>query len=125
MFRTMKRFRIGDIIIILFTILFILDLLYQDYVVSPAGNQVSITGKSFNARYPLDQDRIIDVDGPLGVEKIAIEDGEVWVLDTPCKQKICVKMGRIKRVGEQIICLPNRIFIEVDGDNGTIDDVSR
>lgn len=40
-------------------------------------------------------------------------NGCVYVEKSECPDKICVKTGKISAVGEQIVCLPARIVIEV------------
>ncbi len=51
-------------------------------------------------------------EGHLTVE---INNGEVRVLDSTCKDKLCVKEGWIRKIGESIVCLPNRISISIIG----------
>jgi len=55
--------------------------------------------------------------------ELAIKDGEVWVNDETviCPRKICVQTGKIKAVGQSIVCLPNKtvIYITSQGDNSS------
>lgn len=46
---------------------------------------------------------------------VKIEDGAVRVVSSDCPDKTCVRMGRISKAGEKIICLPARISIEIEG----------
>lgn len=62
---------------------------------------------------PLNEDRTINVPGPLGKTTVEIKGGRVRVLDSPCPNKTCVSQGWIERPGETIICLPNRVSITV------------
>lgn len=65
--------------------------------------------------YPLDQDREIDVEGPLGKSHVDIQKGAAFVHDSPCTNQICVSMGKISRPGQWVACLPNRIFVRITG----------
>jgi hypothetical protein len=65
------------------------------------------------AAVPLDEDRIINVPGPLGKTTVEIKGGRVRVLDSPCPNKTCVSQGWVERPGETIVCLPNRVSITV------------
>ena len=47
---------------------------------------------------------------------IYISDGKVFMRDADCKDKICIKQGEISKVGESIVCLPNKVFIEIKGE---------
>lgn len=44
---------------------------------------------------------------------VVIENGEVRVSSADCKNQICVNTPKISDSGEQIICLPNQVIIEV------------
>lgn len=58
-------------------------------------------------------------EGHLTVE---IKDGKVRVVNSTCKDKLCVKEGWIDKIGESIVCLPNRISISIaSGGNDKID----
>lgn len=65
--------------------------------------------------YPLCVDREVAATGPLGDELVAIEDGQAFVVSSPCPNQICIAQGRISRPAQWIACLPNRIFITVEG----------
>ncbi len=64
------------------------------------------------------------VNGPLGPEKLIVEDGQARMENSPCPLKICEAMGPIDDPGEIILCIPNRISVKVKGSGG-IDAVSR
>jgi len=65
--------------------------------------------------YPLNENRIIEAVGPLGVTEIHVEDGHVWVHDSPCTNKVCLAMGVIHDSGQFVSCLPNRVFVRISG----------
>lgn len=43
---------------------------------------------------------------------IVIKNGEVFMKNANCKNQICVKHKKIKRSGESIVCLPNKVIVE-------------
>ncbi len=51
-------------------------------------------------------------EGHLTVE---IKNDKVRVINSTCKDKLCIKEGWIDRIGESITCLPNRISITIIG----------
>ncbi|MBN2379349.1 NusG domain II-containing protein [candidate division WOR-3 bacterium] len=65
-------------------------------------------------RIPL-RDTTLTLTGPLGETKLRIDDKHVWIIDAPCPNKLCMKQGKIKRPGESLVCLPNRIVITIEG----------
>lgn len=44
---------------------------------------------------------------------ITVKDGEVYMSDSTCKNQICVNSGKISKKGESIICLPNKVTVEI------------
>lgn len=60
-----------------------------------------------------------------GSNTIVIENGEVYMSFADCKNHICIREGRISRPGQTIICMPNRIVVEIKGGNEAYDAVTR
>lgn len=62
-----------------------------------------------------------------GVNKVVINDGKVSMTEADCPDELCVKTGKISRVGETIVCLPHRVVVEIKGspDDDSIDSVVR
>ncbi len=48
---------------------------------------------------------------------ICRENGEIYVKEANCPDKVCVRSGKISKAGEGIICSPNRVAIEISGKN--------
>ena len=63
--------------------------------------------------YPLNKDGVFPLNG--GSNTLVIENGEAWVSEANCPDKICMGMGKISRNGEFIACLPNRVIIVIEG----------
>ena len=64
-------------------------------------------------RYPLSKAGTFPLNG--GTNILVIENGEAWVTEANCPDKICMGMGKISRNGDFIACLPNRLLIVVEG----------
>jgi len=58
----------------------------------------------------------IPVETEYGYNLIELGDEEVRVIEADCPDKIDVKQGHIHRIGETIVCLPNRLVIEIKGE---------
>ena len=100
---------------ILFSLLLLLSLsgifLIKTFV--PEGHTVVIELDN-NPVYllPLDKDRIVMVDGPLGKTTVEIKDNRVRIQDSPCRNKLCLQQGWIKTGA--LVCLPNRVVVTID-----------
>ncbi|MBM0045928.1 NusG domain II-containing protein [Anaerococcus sp. mt242] len=78
--------------------------------------------------FPLNVDREIVIDDDAHYNKVIIKDGKAYMQEANCRDQICTHMQEISINGETIICLPNRVFLEVidtsNQDDG-IDKVNR
>lgn len=57
----------------------------------------------------------IPIESEFGYNLIELGDEEVRVIDADCPDQIDVKQGYISRIGETIVCLPNRMVVEIKG----------
>ncbi len=58
-------------------------------------------------------DGTIPVEGVLGTTTLEIKEGKVHVLNSPCKNHICMNTGWISNPGQIIVCLPNEVVIRL------------
>lgn len=63
----------------------------------------------FYAEKPLDTDCTVKVGG----NTVCIRDGEVYMEHADCPDKLCIKQGKISDSSKKIICLPNRVTVEI------------
>jgi len=75
---------------------------------------IEMAGKTLY-RLPLASDTLLTLKGDTGIIKIESKNHKVRVTESSCPLKICVRTGWIKNAGEAIICVPNRMIIEVQG----------
>ena len=72
--------------------------------------------------YDMSKDRIIDVEGAIGISRIEISGDTARFLDSPCPNKTCVQSMPIHETGEWSACLPNQVFLRIEGGRaGTVD----
>lgn len=67
--------------------------------------------------------KTIDIETKFGYNKIEIGDEKVRVIEADCPDKLDVKQGWISNQGEVIVCLPNRMVVEIKSEKNTIDEV--
>ncbi len=53
-----------------------------------------------------------------GSNTIVVDNGQVYMTDADCPDKLCERTGRISRTGESIVCLPHRVVVEIQGNTG-------
>jgi hypothetical protein len=73
----------------------------------------------------LAEDQELRVETSLGYNVVVVEGGTVRVADADCRGHDCVGQGRVSEVGEQVVCLPHRLWVEVsespEGSGGAMD----
>jgi hypothetical protein len=78
------------------------------------------------ATYPLNEDRIITVDGRNGPVRIAIKNRSVSIIDAVCPRGICRKTGSVSKPRGQIVCAPNHILVTITSNlPDTLDAIAR
>lgn len=70
-------------------------------------------------KYPLDKDGTYEIPGENGHSVIGIKDGKAFFIESECPNKTCVLTSPISKGGEWIGCLPNRVFIRIEGEEKT------
>ena len=84
---------------------------------------VKING-DINYKGSLYQSKELVVDGYQGgSNRIVIQDGFVYMADADCPDKLCERMGKISKTGENIVCMPHRVVVEIVGDGSELDSV--
>lgn len=48
-----------------------------------------------------------------GDNVVRIQGGEVWVAEANCENQLCVEHAPISGAGEQIVCLPHGVVVQV------------
>ncbi|WP_051545038.1 NusG domain II-containing protein [Butyrivibrio sp. MC2021] len=104
----------GVLLLMTFTLLF----------TEKSGNEVVVTvGGEVVKTFPLDKDTVYEIKGAGGGRNLlVIENGEAYLKEASCPDHLCMSMGRIRRVGQCIICLPNMVTVEIVGEKQSEDD---
>ena len=56
-----------------------------------------------------------------GHENTIVREGLiVYMVDANCTDLLCIQQGQISKVGETIVCLPNRVIVEITSDSEEI-----
>lgn len=114
--------------IILAVILIILGLIVSYTFASDndTGSMVSITADGeLYAYYPLNEDRDIKVSQNDNINKITIKDGQVSMAFSDCANQDCVLHHAISKTAETIVCLPNKVIVEIEGGDSGFDAVAK
>ena len=108
-----KKYRV-DVIVIAGILFVSLLLVLGVYLAREEGSTaaVEIDGVAV-CEYPLSSDGVFPLNG--GTNVLVIENGEAYLNYSSCPDHVCERMGKIRYVGESIICLPNRVAVKIVG----------
>ncbi len=84
---------------------------------------VTVDGKDFGI-YSLYEDQEIKVIQNGHTNHITIKDGKVSMSYSDCKNQICVNTKAITESNDTVVCLPNKVMIEITGGGGGADVIS-
>lgn len=108
-----KKFTKKDIILISL-LLFLAIFIYLLNIMTDTKDEkqviVHVDGK-IAITCPLDEDRTIEING--GTNILKLSDGEAYMIEADCPDHICIQQGSISKNKESIICLPNRVVVEI------------
>lgn len=91
-----------------------------------AGDRLEITvdGEIFGT-YSVIEDREIVIHRNNHENIVTISGGTVKMASSDCRGQDCVRQHSISKTGETIVCLPNRIILEIKGKDAAYDSISR
>ena len=68
------------------------------------------------ARIPLARDGEYPIEsGGTVTNRLRVEDGRVRMIEANCPDRLCVRKGWVRFAGDGIVCLPNRVVVELAG----------
>lgn len=48
-----------------------------------------------------------------GSNHLVVEDGQIWCDEATCPDKVCIHQGKQSLDGATIVCLPNRMIVQI------------
>ena len=104
----------ADIILIVAILTLTLSGIAVFALTKQTGSYAVITsGSSVYGCYPIDHNCTIKVNYGDDYNIVSIKNGKVTVSESTCRDKICVNHAAISSVGESIVCLPDKLVVEI------------
>ena len=118
-----KKYRIDIIVVSVLLLLSLVALLVMSLNKEEgAYAEITIDGSTV-ARYSLSKDGVYTLNG--GTNTLTIKDGKAYMTESNCPDHKCENMGKMKYVGQTIVCLPNKLTVTIVGESeNSVDFVS-
>ena len=109
-----------DIIVISALLVISLSILLISVLTREPGAKavVEIDGRTV-ASYPLEINGTFTLND--GTNVLVIEDGKAYLSYSNCPDHTCERTGKVRYIGEKIVCLPNRVTVSIVGEPKTPD----
>lgn len=117
---TVKKHRISIIVVASLLLLSLTALIIFSLTrvegadVPTAAVEITVDGETV-ATYSLFDDGTYVLNG--GTNAIVIESARVYMIHSECPDHTCERTGKIKYVGQSIICLPNKLSVTIVGES--------
>lgn len=79
--------------------------------------EITINGKVYK-KIPLSEhtgEEFIDVKYENKINTVRARDNKISIVEASCPDSLCIHQGEIFKVGQSIVCLPNKVMIEIKG----------
>jgi hypothetical protein len=76
--------------------------------------EIEVDGSRY-AVYRLDENRTVRIRQGKKLNVVRIRNGRVSMAESTCKNQICVNHAPISSTGENIVCLPNKVVVTIEG----------
>lgn len=126
----MIKLKRGDILLII--IIFLVGSIWiglryynektQVYDPSSLNAVITVNGKFYEKVSLAGEEHNIEIKTEFGHNILKVFDNGIQMVYADCPKKISMAMGFISRPNESIVCVPNRIFVEIVSDESTVTD---
>lgn len=109
----------SDIVIITVVLALAGAILIGNYIrtLTPAGNGLTadmyVDGELYKSVSITKEEKTVEVDTDYGKNTFKVHDDGIEIIDADCPDKLCTGFGFITKAGDQIICLPHHLYIEI------------
>jgi len=110
-------------LIVVIVVINVLILIYGAFNTTDKGKKIAYvySDNRLVGEYTLTEDyeKEFKVEVDSGYNTLHIQGGSVWIQDATCPDKICIHQGKISKDGEIIVCLPNRLMVQIEDNSET------
>ena len=107
--------KILDVPVIIFSIALTVFIARSVYSGDTAPSQVTVRSPGQTWIYPLSAEESLTVTGFMGETTVLIREGRAAIVSSCCGGQTCVAAGDLFKNGQWAACLPNGVFVLIEG----------
>ncbi len=105
--------------IIIFSVIFLICISATVFILNNDSGSIAKISVDGEAIYQIDLSKVdnsyeIPIENNGNRNVVLVENGSISITEASCPDKLCVKQGSISHSGYPIVCLPNKVIIEVE-----------
>ena len=120
---SLKRLKPGDIIIVAAVIIISAALFSLSFLINQTTDKLFVEiylDSELRITLPIDSDTDFTVcDGVV----VSVRNRSVYMKESDCPDKLCVRQGEINKAGQMIVCVPNRVVVIIGSASGQKEEV--
>lgn len=80
--------------------------------------RITVDGKPYKTVALSAVEQEIEIKTKYGYNLLKLHDRGIRMIEADCPDQLCLTFGAITAIGQTIVCLPNRLMVEVVGGTG-------
>lgn len=62
-------------------------------------------------------EEVFEIHSKNGINIIKVHDHKIGIIDSDCRDQVCMNPEHIEKSGESLVCLPNKVIVLIKGIN--------
>lgn len=76
---------------------------------------IYVNGEHYDTVALTEEEYEIEIRSERGYNRLKVSNYGIEMVESDCPDHICIGFGHVHSVNEKIVCLPNRVFVEIIG----------
>lgn len=85
---------------------------------SPLVATITVDGQVYKTVELTKEEQIIEIKTDHGVNVLKVHDYGIEMMEADCPDQVCLSFGFIDKHNQSIVCLPNKVLVELEGSSG-------
>lgn len=84
----------------------------------PLTATITVDGQLYKTVELTEEEQIIRIETDHGLNVLKVHDYGIEMIEADCPDEVCLTFGFVDKKNQSIVCLPNKVLVEVEGASG-------